>query len=219
LRKTHIMATSSANAPRLRSVQLGWTHLSAGDLLRAERTAGGDNAKLIEEFIEAGKIVPVEITVGLIKKAMTKILNETGKNNFLVDGFPRSLENWSGWQTVYGAEAVMPHMLFFECPLEVLEKRILGRAQYSGRSDDNVESLRKRFTTYKDETMPIVDVFRAATKCTELDSSTPREEVWASVKNALAPWTEATRNESALSERSEMLLGLRPYPKKMKTVT
>lgn len=50
--------------------QLGWSHLSAGDLLRAERKAGGENATLINEYIEAGKIVPVTITVGLIKKAM-----------------------------------------------------------------------------------------------------------------------------------------------------
>ena len=55
-------------------------------------------------------------------------------------------------------------MLFFECPLDVLEARILGRAKYSGRSDDNVESLRKRFNTYKDETMPTVEIFRAAGK-------------------------------------------------------
>lgn len=52
-------------------------------------------------------------------------------------------------------------MLFFECPLEELEKRVLKRAKHSGRNDDNVESLRKRFATYKEETMPIVDVFRA----------------------------------------------------------
>jgi hypothetical protein len=78
--------------------QLGWTHLSAGDLLRAERKAGGANADLIESYITEGKIVPVEITVGLIKKAMEEALSSTGRNSFLVDGFPRSLENWSGWQ-------------------------------------------------------------------------------------------------------------------------
>jgi len=55
-------------------------------------------------------------------------------------------------------------MIFFECPLEVLEKRILGRAKYSGRSDDNVGSMRKRFNTYKDETMPAVEIFRKVGK-------------------------------------------------------
>jgi len=195
--------------------QLGWQHLSAGDLLRAERKEGGENAKLIEEFIEAGKIVPVEITVGLIKKAMTNIMETKGCTNFLIDGFPRSLENWKGWQAVFGSDAEMPTMLFFECPLPVLEERILGRAKYSGRSDDNVESLRKRFTTYKDETMPIVDLFKAAEKVVDVDSSKPREEVWELVKEKL-PGTDKALLNSPLTERSECLLGLRPWPKKKK---
>jgi len=53
--------------------QLGWTHLSAGDLLRAERKAGGPNAALIEEYISEGKIVPYEITVTLLKNAMENV--------------------------------------------------------------------------------------------------------------------------------------------------
>jgi len=144
--------------------QLGWCHLSAGDLLRAERKSGGPQADMINEFIKEGKIVPVEVTVGLIKTAM----KASGKKNFLIDGFPRSLDNYEGWQKVMGSEANVAFMLFFECPLPVLEERILGRAKYSGRSDDNIESLRKRFTTYKNETMPIVELFRKQGKCVEV---------------------------------------------------
>jgi adenylate kinase family enzyme len=131
--------------------QLGWTHLSAGDLLRAERARGGPNAALIEEYITAGKIVPVVITVKLLQDAMAEVTNATGKVNFLIDGFPRSIENWDGYKEVFGitTNAQMPTMLFFECPLPVLEKRVLGRAEHSGRSDDNIESLRKRFNTFK----------------------------------------------------------------------
>jgi adenylate kinase family enzyme len=151
--------------------------------------------------------------VGLIKKAMNAIIEAGGAPNFLVDGFPRSLENWSGWQEVFGAEAAVPTMLFFECPLPVLEQRILGRAKYSGRSDDNVESLRKRFVTYKEETMPIVDVFRKEGKVVDVDSSRDRQDVWALVKEALKPWS--TKDEP-LTERSECLLGMRPWPKRNK---
>lgn len=46
--------------------QLGWTHLSAGDLLRAEKASGSPDADLINEYITEGKIVPVEITVKLL---------------------------------------------------------------------------------------------------------------------------------------------------------
>jgi UMP-CMP kinase len=48
----------------------GFVHLSAGDLLRAERNSGSKDAELINNIIIAGEIVPVEITVKLIKKAM-----------------------------------------------------------------------------------------------------------------------------------------------------
>jgi UMP-CMP kinase len=196
--------------------QLGWTHFSAGELLRAERASGSENAALIQEYILAGKIVPVTITVGLVKRAMDEETARSGRCNFLIDGFPRSPENWSGWQEVFGVDAEMPVMLFFECPLPVLEQRILGRAKYSGRSDDNIESLRKRFNTYKSETLPIVEVFRAAGKCIEVDSSKPREEVYALVTASLEPWSDPAVASQALSERSEMLLGLRPFPKKIK---
>jgi UMP-CMP kinase family protein len=193
--------------------QLGWTHLSAGDLLRAERKAGGPDAALIEEYIEAGKIVPVTITVGLIKRAMNEVTTNTGANSFLIDGFPRSLENWDGWQEVFGKDAPMPTMLFFECPLAILEERIMGRAKFSGRSDDNVESLRKRFVTYKEETMPIVDVFREAGKVVDVDSSKDRTEVWDLVKEALKEWSS---KDDELTERSQCLLGLIPWPKRDK---
>lgn len=194
--------------------QLGWSHLSAGDLLRAERATGGENAALINDFIARGAIVPVEITVALIKAAMEQIITKGGDNNFLVDGFPRSLDNWAGWQGIFGGGAeAMPTMLFFECPLPVLEARILKRAKYSGRKDDNIESLRKRFATYKGATMPTVDVFRAAGKVVDVDSSKPRTEVWALVKQALSAWSTT---DTELTERSKCLLGMIPWPKREK---
>ena len=160
----------------LAEAQLGWTHLSAGDLLRAERAREGPNAALIEEYITAGKIVPVVITVKLLQDAMAEVTKATRKVNFLIDGFPRSLENWNGYKEVFSItnNSKMPTMLFFECPFSVLEKRVLGRAEFSGRSDDNVESLRKRFNTFKEETMQTVNVFRQAGKCVEVDSSNER---------------------------------------------
>ena len=71
--------------------QHGFVHLSAGDLLREERNSGSKNADLINYYIKEGKIVPVEITVNLIKKAMEK--QGWAKKKFLIDGFPRNQEN------------------------------------------------------------------------------------------------------------------------------
>jgi len=110
----------------------------------------------------------------------------------------------------------MPTMMFFECPLDVLEKRILKRAKHSGRSDDNVESMRKRFNTYKEETMPTVDIFRKNGKCVEVDTSKDRQAVYNLVHEKLAVWTDKTMAARPLSERAEMLLGIRPWPSKQK---
>lgn len=196
----------------LAETQLGWTHLSVGDLLRAEREAGGPTAELIEQVLAAGSLVPNEISVTLLKNAMEAATRMTGKRNFLVDGFPRSLVNLEGWYDVSGREADLPKMLYFECPYTVLEQRILGRAKYSGRSDDNVESMKKRFDTFKAETLPTVEHFRGKDKCIDIDASQERKTVYKTVISSLAEHTDPTLAAMPLTDRSEILLGLRPYP-------
>ena len=105
-------------------------------------------------------------------------------------------------------------MLFFECPFEVLEKRILGRARYSGRHDDNVESIKLRFDTFKEETLPTFEFFKGKDKVIEIDSSQDRQAVYDIVKDSLTEFTDDEIAAKPLSERAEMLLGLRPFPKK-----
>ena len=72
--------------------EYGCVHLSAGDLLREERASGSETAELIESYIKEGAIVPVEITLNLIKKAM----EQSTANRFLIDGFPRNEDNLQG---------------------------------------------------------------------------------------------------------------------------
>ncbi len=193
--------------------QLGWTHLSVGELLRAECQSGGSNAAIINEYTTAGRLVPNEITVALIKQAMENIIRTTGRLNFLLDGFPRSLENLEGWFEVFGRAADLPKMLYFECPYPVLESRILGRAKYTGRSDDNIESIKLRFDTFKAQTLPTVELFNRQDKCVEIDTSQARQAVYAVVRSHLAEHTDETLAARPLTERAEMLLGLRPFPK------
>lgn len=192
--------------------QLGWSHLSVGDLCRAEVAAGGDNAAKIEEFLEAGKLVPNEIIVSMLKDSMESTTRTTGNQNFLLDGFPRSLSNLEEWYKIFGKETELPKMLYFECPYEVLEQRILGRAKHSGRSDDNVESMKLRFNTFKEETLPTVEMFRGKNKCIEIDTSQTREVVYQEVVQHLSEFTDENAVNKPLSERSEILLGIRPYP-------
>lgn len=194
--------------------QLGWTHLSAGELCRDEIAAGGPNAATIDALLKDGKLAPSEIVVTLLKNAMEKVTRTTGQTNFLLDGFPRSLANMEAWHATFGRQAELPKMLYLECPYDVLEKRILGRAKYTGRNDDNIESVKLRFDTFKAETLPTVELFQDKGKCIEIDTSLDRQSVYAVVAENLAEYTDKELANKPLTERAEMLLGLRPFPSK-----
>jgi UMP-CMP kinase len=157
--------------------------------------------------------VPNEIIVTLLKETMERITRITGKNHFLLDGFPRSLDNLNACQEVFGSQMELPLMLYFECPLAELQRRILGRAPFSGRSDDNVESMKMRFETLKAETLPIVNHFKQQGKCREIDTSLNRQAVFEFVRQQLVEKSDPSVANRPLCERAEILLGLRPYPK------
>jgi UMP-CMP kinase len=111
---------------------------------------------MIQNTIKEGKIVPSEVTVRLLQKAM----EECNSNNFLIDGFPRNEENRAVFEHVTGIEPEF--ILFFDCPEEEMEKRILSRNQ--GREDDNLETIRKRFKVFLDSTVPIVNHYETTGK-------------------------------------------------------
>lgn len=126
-------------------------HLSAGDLLRAERDSGSPNGDLINSIILKGEIVPVKITVELIKSAIVK--NGGATKKFLIDGFPRNEDNLQGWNEVMGDFADMKFVLFLECEEQAMIDRINKRAAESGaevRNDDNLEVLKKRFRVFRE---------------------------------------------------------------------
>mmetsp|Transcript_12965 Transcript_12965/g.16372 ORF Transcript_12965/g.16372 Transcript_12965/m.16372 type:complete len:427 (+) Transcript_12965:108-1388(+) len=133
--------------------EYGFCHLSAGDLLRKERESGSKDGQLIDEFIREGKIVPVQISLGLLRKAM----QEAPQNRFLIDGFPRNWDNVQGWNTLMEEAADVESVIFYDCPENIMEQRLLNRGLTSGRTDDNLESARKRFQTYMESTIPVVD--------------------------------------------------------------
>eukprot|EP01036_Dinobryon_divergens_P031453 gene31453-40852_t len=157
----------------------GFVHLSAGDLLRAERESGSSLADMINTFIREGKIVPAEVTVRLLRNAMTN----SGGDKFLVDGFPRDMQNLECWQKEMSSSiAEVVFLLFLDCPQEIMLARLLERGKTSGRNDDNEDSIKKRFLTYEQSTRPIIDYFRGQNKIREVDSNRDIEDVYADVK-------------------------------------
>ncbi|EKX52984.1 hypothetical protein GUITHDRAFT_101434 [Guillardia theta CCMP2712] len=118
---------------------------------------GTQCANIVKEFGWEGKIVPVEITIQLLLKAMEKA--ETKR--FLIDGFPRSQDN---------REAFVAFCLAYECPEDLLEQRLLKRGETSGRADDNMESIKKRFTAFQTQTVPVLEVFEKRNMLVKMSS-------------------------------------------------
>ncbi|XP_053694025.1 UMP-CMP kinase [Sabethes cyaneus] len=165
----------------------GYTHLSAGDLLREERNReGSEYGALIEDNIRNGRIVPVEITCALLENAMNKTRETTGNEKFLIDGFPRNEDNLQGWNRKMSEKVQLQFVLFFECTEDQCVARCLKRGESSGRSDDNLESLKKRFNTYITDTMPIVEHYRKLDLVKTIDAVAGPDEVFEKVKCTFA---------------------------------
>uniref|UniRef100_A0A1D1XFM2 adenylate kinase n=1 Tax=Anthurium amnicola TaxID=1678845 RepID=A0A1D1XFM2_9ARAE len=79
------------------SEMFGFVHLSAGDLLRKEISSNSDNGVMIRDIIKEGKIVPSEITVNLIRRA----IESSEKDKVLIDGFPRCDENRIAFEKIF----------------------------------------------------------------------------------------------------------------------
>lgn len=158
-----------------------YVHLSAGDLLRAERSRpDSPYASIINHNIQQGTIVPYQITINLLEAAMKE--HEGHCDFFLIDGFPRNIS-----QGIAFEEQVFPcsALLFFDCPEEILITRLQKRSQTSGRDDDNVEAIRKRLVTYNQETLPVFDHYDAQGKVYKIDCNDTVEAITSKVKTII----------------------------------
>mmetsp|Transcript_51772 Transcript_51772/g.85759 ORF Transcript_51772/g.85759 Transcript_51772/m.85759 type:complete len:229 (+) Transcript_51772:57-743(+) len=176
--------------------EFGLIHLSAGDLLRAERNSGSKDAKLINEYITSGQIVPVEITVRLIKRAMQMYMAQQEAYNFVIDGFPRNHDNLDGWNKLMSEFAVVPFLLLLECDEQEMTKRILSRAEKSAvkRVDDNADTLKKRFKVFHDSTVPIMKEFEKMNKLTKVDAIGSIDDIYLKIKPHFVPLVKQNKH-------------------------
>ncbi|XP_061377187.1 adenylate kinase isoenzyme 1 isoform X2 [Danaus plexippus] len=121
----------------------GFTHLSTGDLLRAEVKSGSERAKTLTAIMERGELVPNDIVLDLLKEAMVAKAGEA--RGFLIDGYPREKSQGIAFESAIAPVTVI---IYFEASPETLTKRLLGRAVSSGRSDDNEDTIKLRLKTF-----------------------------------------------------------------------
>jgi UMP-CMP kinase len=125
----------------------------------------------------------MEVTVQLLENAMTDVVEkQDGKGKFLIDGFPRKMD-----QALKFEETVVPSkfVLFFDCPEEEMQRRLLERGKTSGRTDDNEESIKKRFKVFMETSMPVVDYFRKKNQVIKIIATKTPDEVYKETKEKL----------------------------------
>ena len=157
-------------------------HISTGDLLRENVRAGTETGKKAKGFMDAGKLVPDDIVIAMVRDRISK--DDVKKNGFMLDGFPRTLEQAQALDKVARIDAVV----VIDIKKEELRKRILGRrscpkcgkiyniynpqlqpkkegfcdiegAPLLHRDDDNEDTFEKRWNTYIGQSDGVINYY------------------------------------------------------------
>jgi UMP-CMP kinase len=156
------------------------------------------NGQLIESCIKEGILVPVEVVLALLKEAMESNAKATGAHKFLIDGFPRNKENLDGWEkNIKGVKTEF--VLFLDCDEKTMEERLITRGKTSGRADDNIETIKKRFATFQESTKPIVDYFASVGKLRRVSAGGSVDEIFSEISK-LFNQIEPAKGEPAKAE-------------------
>ena len=178
-------------------------HISTGDIFRANIKGGTEIGKLAKSYIDAGKLVPDEVTCDIVEDRLKK---DDVKGGYMLDGFPRNL---------FQAERLdkFAHIdlcLNIEVDEKLLMDRICGRrvcacgeryhistlngattckmcgGELYQRADDNPETVKARLDTYKSQTAPLIDYYKAQGKlaCVTSGEGSP-DEVFVQIEEIL----------------------------------
>ena len=131
-------------------------HLSTGDMLRAEITAGTALGKKMSLIMSKGELVPDEVVIEMIAH---KIDHSKGSAGFLFDGFPRTVAQTISLEKMLNERGMkIDQMLVLDVDHDELVKRLIARAGLSGRPDDRDPAvIQNRIDVYKEKTEPIIN--------------------------------------------------------------
>jgi len=161
--------------------KFGYRHLSTKDLLKAERARpDSEVGALIESRLKESQPVPSAVMVGLFEQEMCNQAWEGGK--YLVEGFPRSADDANAWDQLLGQRVHLKFCLVIEYSEACMERRLLYRRQGSGRLDDNIETIRRRFLTFKEESIPVIQRYEDSGLVKKVNSERGIESVWHEVE-------------------------------------
>jgi len=134
--------------------RLGVPKIATGDILRAAMKDGTPLGKQAKRFYDAGKLVPDNVILDLIRAELAKPEAQEGA---IFDGFPRTAAQAELVdKTLAQRGQRLTHVLLLDVPEEELVRRLHGRAQQEGRADDTPDAIRTRLVVYQQDTAPLV---------------------------------------------------------------
>ncbi len=184
-------------------------HISTGDLLREAVKSGSPVGLKAKGYMSQGLLVPDTIIHDIIVERLAK----DGDKGFLMDGYPRTLEQAQDLDDICKSlDIEIDHVIALDLPDEVIEKRITGRrvckdcgtiyhidtkpskkvgvcdvcgGELYTRADDTLESLRVRLSEYEKSTKPLIDYYKDHTSIIHINGDGSIEEVFGAIKEAL----------------------------------
>ena len=158
--------------------------VSTGDMLRNEIKNDTEIGKIIINDMNDGKFVSDEIVNKLIKKI---IFDPQKKDKLIFDGYPRSLNQAKNLNLLLEeSKQKLDYIFFLNVNKNTIIKRIEKRKILEKRSDDESDTILKRYDTYMSTTKPILDFYNKNSNFYEIDGALEIEEITAKINDFLS---------------------------------
>jgi adenylate kinase len=129
--------------------------ISTGDIFRKNVEAGTMLGREAKRYLDAGEYVPDEITNGMVRARLDELTE-----GFLLDGYPRTVAQVEALDKILADEGTtLDRVLVLHVDQDELVKRLTGRAESDGRSDDAEHVIRRRLEVYSEQTEPLLDIY------------------------------------------------------------
>lgn len=140
------------------------THISTGDLLRKEIAANTELGKVAYKYISKGQLVPDQMIIDMLANKLNS-LESSNTKGIILDGFPRTLAQAEALEKLFSERNTQTDILLdLQVDEDELIARLLKRGETSGRSDDNLETIKKRLDVYYNQTKPVSDYYQSLGK-------------------------------------------------------
>lgn len=162
----------------------GIPSVSTGDVFRANISGGTELGEKVKSIVEAGDLVPDELTTELVRDRLSK---PDAARGFLLDGYPRNqgqLDDLDEFLRSRGES--LDAVIELIVPRDESVRRLHQRAVEQGRNDDTEEIIANRLAIYERETAPILGVYRDRGIVAEIDGVGSLDEVTGRIFAALA---------------------------------